>query len=406
MSVLTTKPDIWSTACTQVFFSIGVTFGTFTAFGSHCARDAPAFHNACIIACSDAIFAIIAGFFVYGFVGYVSVSTNTPIKDIPSGGMSLLFGVVPEALMTLNGGIHWLRLLFAFLSLLGIDSGFALTQSPQAVIHDTKYFRPTPRYKIIGSLAIFGFISGLMYVTDAGLFFLDVVDFYINFIMILIGFFECFAAGWMFELEEQIDTLGKPIVYLYMFSTFASVIVASILWFTVEGINNMVVGFIALVAIWCVGMVGVFVMLAKKKKEGDWTWKSILYQLLFRNVFDLRDQLSESGVGYIPGLWCLLIKHVIPSLLLILFVNLAGAKTKTGEPLFGNYGEYVTYPYQFLGILIIALTLFLLALGFARPVTYDILADPEDESTLKEKMGEDKVVVPPESELMDAGVVS
>jgi len=406
MSVLTTKPDIWSTACTQVFFSIGVTFGTFTAFGSHCARDAPAFVNACIIACSDAIFAIIAGFFVYGFVGYVSVSTNTPIKDIPSGGMSLLFGVVPEALMTLNGGIHWLRLLFAFLFLLGIDSGFALTQSPQAVIHDTKYFRPTPRYKIIGSLAIFGFISGLMYVTDAGLFFLDVVDFYINFIMILIGFFECFAAGWMFELEEQIDTLGKPIVYLYMFSTFASVIVASILWFTVEGINNMVVGFIALVVIWCVGMIGVFVMLAKKKKEGDWTWKSILYQLLFRNVFDLRDQLSESGVGYIPGLWCLLIKHVIPSLLLILFVNLAGAKTKTGEPLFGNYGEYVTYPYQFLGILIIALTLFLLALGFARPVTYDILADPEDESTLKEKMGEDKVVVPPESELMDAGVVS
>merc|ERR1711862_570108 len=408
MSVLKTQPDIWSTACTQVFFSIGVTFGTFTAFGSHCSRDAPAFVNSCIIACCDALFAIIAGFFVYGFVGYVSVSTGTPIEDIPSGGMSLLFGVVPEALMSLNGGIHWLRLLFAFLFLLGIDSGFALCQSPYAVIHDTKYFRPTPRYKIIAFLALFGFIAGLLYVTDAGLFFLDVVDFYINFIMILIGFFECFAAGWMFEIDEQIEALGKPIVYLYIFSTFSSVIIASILWFAVDNIkNNMLAGFIALIVIYMTGMIGVFTMLAKKKKERNFTWSSILHQLMFRNVFELRDQLSKSGVGYLPPIWCILIKHVIPALLLILFVNLAGAKdTSSGLPLFGNYSGYVTYPYQFLGILIVAFTLFLMTLGFIRPVTYDILADYEDESTLKDKMASgnnndddtNTIDMPPESD--------
>lgn len=406
MSVLKTSPEVWSEACTQVFFSIGVTFGTFTAFGSHCPKNAPTFVNACIIACSDALFAIISGFFIYGFLGYVSVSTNTPISE--SSTLGLLFGVVPEALMAIPGGIHWLRLLFAFLFLLGIDSGFALTQSPQAVIHDTRYFRPTPRYRLVGSLSLFGFVTGLMYVTDAGLFFLDAVDFYVNFIMILIGFFQCFAAGWMFELDEQIDILGKPIVYLYMFSTFASVIIASMLWFAVEGIQNMLSGFIALIVIYVLGMAGVLFMLSKKKKEGDWTWKSILYQLMFSNIFELRDQLSSSGVGYIPGIWCILIKHVIPSLLLMLFVNLAAAKTDDGKSKFGNYEGYVTYPYQFIGILIVALTLFLLALGFVRPDTYDILADPEDESTLKDKMDsgvnnvddDNKIVVPPESELV------
>merc|ERR1712232_1265582 len=158
-------------------------------------------------------------------------------------------------------------------------------------------------------------------------------------------------------------------------------------WFAVEGIPNMLSGFIALIVIYLLGIIPVFFMLNKKKKEGDWTWKSILYQLMFRNVFELRDQLSSSGVGYIPGVWCILIKHIIPSLLLILFINLAGAQNSDGKALFGNYGGYVTYPYQFLGILIIALTLFLLALGFVRPDTYDILADPEDESTLKDKMG-------------------
>merc|ERR1711862_761841 len=128
-------------------------------------------------------------------------------------------------------------------------------------------------------------------------------------------------------------------------------------------------------------------MLAKKKKERNFTWNSIIYQLTLRNVFELRDQLSESGVGYLPSIWCILIKHIIPALLLILFVNLARAKTDSGLPLFGNYEGYVTYPYQFLGILIVALTLFFLALGFVRPDTYGILADPEDEATLKDKVG-------------------
>jgi len=404
MSVLTSQPDIWSTACTQVFFSIGVTFGTFTAFGSHCPRNAPTFVNSCIIATSDAVFAIIAGFFVYGFVGYVSVTTDTPISEISTGGMTLLFGVVPEALMTLPGGIHWLRLLFAFLFLLGIDSGFALTQSPQAVIHDTRYFRPTPRYKLVASLAGFGFFTGLIYVTDAGLLFLDVVDFYVNFIMILIGFFECWAAGWMFDLKKQTDVLGKPIVYLYMFSTFASVIVASILWFTVEGINNMAAGFASLIVIYGIGISGVVFLLIRKKREGDWTWKSILYQLLFSNIFELRDQLSAAGVGYLPGAWCVLIKHIIPSLLLILFINLAGAKTKTGLPLFGNYGSYVVWPYQFLGILTISLTLFFAALGWVRPSTYDIMADPEDGIKINDKMADEKQVDVPIDVPIDAPI--
>lgn len=34
MSILTTQGDVWSTAVSQIFFSLGVTFGMMTAFGS------------------------------------------------------------------------------------------------------------------------------------------------------------------------------------------------------------------------------------------------------------------------------------------------------------------------------------------------------------------------------------
>ena len=43
--------------------------------------------------------------------------------------------------------------------------------------------------------------------------------------------------------------------------------------------------------------IGVTCIFLKKKMEenpGKWTWKSIAWAISFRNMFDLRDRLSES----------------------------------------------------------------------------------------------------------------
>ena len=50
----------------QIFFSIGITFGIMTAYGSHCHRDEPAFMNSCVIAASNSLYSFIAGFVVFG----------------------------------------------------------------------------------------------------------------------------------------------------------------------------------------------------------------------------------------------------------------------------------------------------------------------------------------------------
>jgi len=94
-------------------------------------------------------------------------------------------------------------------------------------------------------------------VTGADLIFHDVVDFYINFMVTIVGFFQCFAVGWMWDLDGQIKTLGKPIFFLYMCTTFTSILAASKLWFTVENFNNILAGFVALIAIYTIGMSGV-----------------------------------------------------------------------------------------------------------------------------------------------------
>lgn len=74
MSILKERPEVWSVACSQIFFSIGLTFGILTAFGSHCPRDEPAVTNAIVIAMANSAFSIIAGFAVFAALGHLAVS--------------------------------------------------------------------------------------------------------------------------------------------------------------------------------------------------------------------------------------------------------------------------------------------------------------------------------------------
>ena len=60
--VLTERPEVWSRAVSQIFFSIGITFGIMTAYGSYCKKGEPVFVNSCVVAISNCLFSFIAGF--------------------------------------------------------------------------------------------------------------------------------------------------------------------------------------------------------------------------------------------------------------------------------------------------------------------------------------------------------
>jgi len=186
-AVLTEQGDVWSTAVTQIFFSIGVTFGTMAAFGSFCNKNEPAFINSCVIAISNSLFSFISGFAVFATLGFLSEQSGKPIAELPFAGFSLVFGTWPVILSQLPGGIHWVRLLFFNLFLLGIDSGFGLTEAIVAVTQDSTVFLHTPKWKISAVYCTMGWLFSWIYASDAGLSFLDVIDFYINFVMLIFG---------------------------------------------------------------------------------------------------------------------------------------------------------------------------------------------------------------------------
>jgi solute carrier family 6 GABA transporter-like protein 1 len=223
-----------------------------------------------------------------------------------------------------------------------------------------------PKWIVCAVVCTLSYICSLLYATDAGLSFLDAVDFYINFSLLLVGFFETFSAGWVFGIEEQVRTFGVLPVLTYMAANFLSVITASLIWFLAEE-HNVWGGFVALGGIYAIFLALTLYLLSfKVNSSSHWTTYSILYEFTFGNVFYLAREMS-TVVGFLPRVWAVLIKQFIPQILLILFINLAAVKNADGKSQFGHYAGYDMWPYQATGLASVGFALFIVLVGFLLP---------------------------------------
>ena len=363
-------------------------------------------------------------------------------------------------LKTLPGGIHWIRLLFITLFMLGLDSAFSFVEAMVTVARDTKRFRTTPKWKISAVFCIVSFFLSLIYATNVGLIFLDVVDYYINFVMLLgkhrtlpffiprvwalgihhllispllnnvianlmptlllysqlgksiypdrfdttthiihctlahivdsfnllkllllLRFFEAFGVAWIYGIEDQLEKFGAPVFFTYMFTTFGSVLCASAFWFGLSDADTAVwVGFVVLILFYGIGIVVTTYLLQKKMSTNgiEESLFSAWSDLAFGNMNDFKATL-EPTIGWVPQAWCYLIKHFIPQILLILFINLAVSKnTSSGKSNFGHYGDYKAWPYQTIGIAAISFGMLIFLAGLIVPDVYSLL-DTHDE---------------------------
>lgn len=276
-----------------------------TAFGSHCERNAPAFENSLIIAFSNSAFSVVSGLCVFGILGYLSTIDG---DFRVAAGPALLFGAYPAALSTIPGGLWWVRFLFLNLILLGLDSAFALVEAVVTVIEDSSY-NVWPRQVLVAVICTVGFLCGLIYTTDAALNFLDVTDFYVNFIILLLAFFKSFSTGWFYGNRKVVDNLGYRVVQAYLGATFGSITLASLVWFGVSD-NTVVLGFICLFSVYGAG---IYYCWDKMKPlvdaDAGRTMRSMSYELAMGNIIELKEEL-ESSVGYIPYAWAVLMKHL------------------------------------------------------------------------------------------------
>jgi len=391
VSVLRTNGEVWSVACSQVFFSISLTFGILTSYGSHCKRNEPAALNTCVIVASNSMFSIITGFAVFCALGHLAYGTGQNVTDFGYSGFSLVFGTWPVVLGTLPGGIHWVRLLFLDLFLLGIDSAFSFVESIITVLQDTVYFQHVPRRILILGCVIPNFLFSILYCTDSGLYFLDVIDFYINFVMLLVGFLEAFGAAWANGILDLYRSIGVKATISYMMANFVPVLIACGLWFGKSG--QVWTGFVALFIGWFIGLLVThfYLMQQMAKFPEQWSVRSIWWECAYGNITRLRKQI-QPVIGPIPFIWVILMKNFVPHVLIILFLNLCASENGAG-----NYGGYAIRPYQLLGLLTFIFAIFLFFVGLLVPEIYEPLALPQtkvltEDTQVEDFSGEDEPI--------------
>jgi len=192
---------MWSEACGQIFFSLGICMGSMTSYASYNPIDKPIIKDAFIIGLCNSTISFIAGFAVFAIVGYL-IEIDSPVTG-EKGSIGLAFIAYPAAIETLPWKNLWSFILSITLFMLGIDSAFSMLEAASTVIQDHPNFKETPRKLIALFLVVLGAILSIFFCFNWGFTLFDVIDHYLNvYLMLLLGTMECFGVGWIYELIE------------------------------------------------------------------------------------------------------------------------------------------------------------------------------------------------------------
>jgi len=193
-------PSVWIAAYGQVFYSLSIGFGIMIAYASFLPKDADLVNSSIIIALSDGATAFIGGFAVFGSLGYYAHITGQTVQNVLKGGPGLAFVTYPTIINNLPFARIFGILFFFMLLTLAIDSAFSLVEAISSSMRD-KFGWSIKRSNI--TVAFIGLVFGVIFTTGAGLYWLDIVDKWLEFFgLSAVVLVECIVLGWFFNLRK------------------------------------------------------------------------------------------------------------------------------------------------------------------------------------------------------------
>ena len=194
--------EVWFAAFSQIAFTLSVGMAGMYAYGSFVAKKADVNNNAVITGLSNCATSFFAGFAVFSIVGFLMQALVIPVEEVSSSGLALAFITFPAGVSmmpAMNGLIG--VVLFLCLFFLGIDSAFFLAHGGVAAPLRDKFGWSISKSTLIVCVA--GFLVGLLFTTQGGLYWLDIIDRAVSFYGLLItGILACLVVGWVFGASK------------------------------------------------------------------------------------------------------------------------------------------------------------------------------------------------------------
>ncbi|KAJ9580738.1 hypothetical protein L9F63_024089, partial [Diploptera punctata] len=201
-------------AAVQIFFALSpawgglITLASYNKFTNNCYKDS------LIVAISNILTSFFAGLVIFSVIGFLAHELKVEVKNVVDQGAGLAFIVYPEVVARLPVSPLWSLLFFVMLLTLGLDSQFALMETVTTAILDR--FPNLRDYKIwvVLAVAVFGYFGGLIFTTNSGMYWLQLVDKYAaNWSVLLIAISECILISWVYGanrfLRDIQDMIGQ-----------------------------------------------------------------------------------------------------------------------------------------------------------------------------------------------------
>ncbi|MCD6423779.1 MAG: sodium-dependent transporter [Elusimicrobia bacterium] len=195
------RPQVWISAFSQIFFTLSLGFGIMIAYASYLPHKTDITQSAILTSIGNCIYSLIAGFAVWGTLGYMATAQNLPIEKVVKQSIGLAFVAYPQAISLIPTFSKLFGVLFfTILTFAGITSGISIIEAFSSAVIDKFH---SSRKTIVSVLCILGFLGSIFFATGAGLYFLDIVDHFLtSYGLVVVGFLECIFIGWIYKTEK------------------------------------------------------------------------------------------------------------------------------------------------------------------------------------------------------------
>lgn len=176
-------PKVWIAAYGQIFFSLSVAFGAMLTYASHLKRKTNLTGSGLVVAFSNSSFEVLAGVGVFAALGFLSAKEGVPVAEAAAGGPGLAFIAFPTLIAQMPFGHIFGAVFFITLVFAGVTSLVSLLQPPAMAVSEKFGISHRAATLVIGVSA--AVISIALFPTTTGLNTLDVVDNWINNVLLI-----------------------------------------------------------------------------------------------------------------------------------------------------------------------------------------------------------------------------
>ncbi len=202
-----TNPKVWIDAYSQIFFTLSLGFGIMIAYASYLPKKSDISKNAILTAVLNCGYSLFAGFAVFSVLGYMALSEGKPVAEVVDKSIGLAFVAYPKALSLMPGGNLFGAIFFMCLVVAGLSSSISIIEAFTSAYVD-KF--NADRRKVVTVISVLGFLGSVVFTTQGGLYWLDIVDHFLtNYGLVVVGIFESILVGWMFKTDILRDHINR-----------------------------------------------------------------------------------------------------------------------------------------------------------------------------------------------------